>query len=203
VAQLVRQERGPVCGRNRARTAALLFAAGTLAVTAGCSSGSGDSTAKDPSPSPSVSRTPTKSADPTEVAKSAAIGVYKAYWLEMEKRYADSTGKKGDLKKYAASTALLQANADAKSAHDRKLINVGHVTVGNPTATQANMNRQVPNVVISSCLDVSQWNVINTATKKPASLPAKRLTKYVIVATVERLPEGWRVTRNEPKGQAC
>ncbi|WP_329127278.1 secreted protein/lipoprotein [Streptomyces sp. NBC_01465] len=129
--------------------------------------------------------------------------MYKQFWQEMEVLYADSTGKKANLKKYAASNALLQANVDAKSAHDRHLINVGHVVVDNPTATQANLNRQVPNVVISSCLDISQWKAINATTKKPASLPSTRLTKYVIVATVEHFPEGWKVTRNDPKGQAC
>lgn len=190
--------------RNGTRSAALLFVACALTATSACNSGgSGDNKAKaSPTPSASASQT-SKPADPNETAKKEAISTYKAYWQEMQKLYADSTGKKVDLKQYAAALALTSAEADAKSTHDKDLIHTGQVTVGNPTVTKLDIDRKIPNATISSCLDISRWNVVNTTTKKPASLPSNRLTKYVIVATVERWPEGWRVIRDEPQGKAC
>lgn len=188
--------------RNGTRPAALLFVACALTAATACSSD--DSGGNDPKASPTPSATqPTKPADPSETAKNEAISAYKAYWQEMQKLYADSTGKKANLKQYAASAALTNAEADAKSTHNRKLIHTGEVTVGNPTVTKLDINRKVPNATLSSCLDISRWQVVNTSTKKLASLPPNRLTKYVVVSTVERWPDGWKVIKDEPQGKAC
>ncbi|MGP4001331.1 hypothetical protein [Streptomyces sp. 8N706] len=173
-------------------------------MTAVSACSSNDSKANDSKPSPTPSATqPTKPADPAETAKKDAIAAYQAYWQEMEKLYADSTGKKAELKQYAASTALKNAEADAKRTHDRNRVHIGGVTVGNPTVTKLDMSREVPNVTVSSCLDISRWQVVDTTTKKPVTLPSNRLTKYVIVTTVERWPEGWRVIRDEPQDKSC
>ncbi|MFE5595452.1 secreted protein/lipoprotein [Streptomyces sp. NPDC056549] len=121
----------------------------------------------------------------------------------MEKVYADKSGKAGDLKLYAASAALSRARSDAASLHQRDLVSVGTVTVRNPIATQVETERQIPHVILSSCLDITQWQTINARTRKPATLPENRLVRYVIKATVERWPEGWRVIRDEPQGKRC
>ncbi|MEU0275742.1 secreted protein/lipoprotein [Streptomyces sp. NPDC006307] len=141
--------------------------------------------------------------DPTESAKNHAIAIYRSYWQEMEKLYADPGGTSANLKVYAAAAALKAAESDAKRAHDRNRIHIGKVTVGNPTVTKADLDREIPNVTLSSCLDISQWHVVDATTKKPVTLPSNRLTKYVIVTTIERWPEGWRVIRDEPQGKAC
>ncbi|MFC5805310.1 secreted protein/lipoprotein [Streptomyces formicae] len=121
----------------------------------------------------------------------------------MEKLYADITGEAGDIDRYAASTALSSARSDAKSVHDRHLVHTGDVSVLNTTATAADLQRKIPNVQLTSCLDISRWKVMNTKTGKPAALPSGRLTKFVAVSTVERWPKGWRVIRNEPQGKPC
>ncbi|MEV4975996.1 secreted protein/lipoprotein [Streptomyces scopuliridis] len=121
----------------------------------------------------------------------------------MEKLYADPNGKNTDLQKYAASAALKNAEADAKRAHDGKRVYKGEVTVVNPTVTSLNIDRKIPNAAISSCLDISRWEVTHADTGKPVELPASRLTKYLIVSTVERYPDGWRVIRDEPQGKSC
>lgn len=147
--------------------------------------------------------TPTKAADPTETAKKAAIDVYLSHWREMEKHYADKAGKAGNLKQYAAAAALSQAELDAKSLHQRNLIMSGNVMVQNPTATETDINRKIPHVILSSCLDISHWQTVDAGTKKPVTMPANRLTRYIIKTTIERWPEGWRVIRDEPQGQKC
>ncbi|MER5556165.1 secreted protein/lipoprotein [Streptomyces sp. NPDC002793] len=121
----------------------------------------------------------------------------------MEKLYADSSGKSAHLKSFAASVALSSAEADAKSTHARKLIHTGEVSVGSPTVTKLDMDRKIPNASLSSCLDVSQWKVVNVETKKPAALPTERLTKFVVSTTVEHWPDGWKVIRDEPTDRAC
>ncbi|WP_240509382.1 secreted protein/lipoprotein [Streptomyces agglomeratus] len=146
---------------------------------------------------------PPKPTNPRETAKKEVISTYKAYWQEMEKLYADRSGKDAELKKYAAALALIRAEADARRAHDENLIHTGQVTVGTPTVTKLDIDRKVPNATISSCLDISHWDVVDTGTKKPVSLPSNRLTKYVIVSTVERWPEGWRVIKDEPQDKPC
>lgn len=80
---------------------------------------------------------------------------------------------------------------------------VGHVVVRTPTATQADIHRKIPNVKLSSCLDVSQWKVINRDTRNPVVLPSDRLTRYVVVSVVEKWPAGWRVIRDEPQEKSC
>ncbi|MER6851629.1 MULTISPECIES: secreted protein/lipoprotein [Streptomyces] len=121
----------------------------------------------------------------------------------MEKLYADRTGKSAHLDRYAASEALKGAEADAKSAHDRGLVITGNVTLSDQSVTKVDVSGQVPNATVSSCLDVSQWVTSNAKSRKPVSLPENRLTAYRIISVVEKYPEGWRVTRDEPQGKAC
>ncbi|MEE1805179.1 hypothetical protein [Streptomyces sp. BE133] len=201
--QSVRSERSDVRERNRAWSATLLIAACALTTATGCSSGKTDDPKETPSPSASATQTPSKPTDPNETAKNDAVATYKQYWQAMEGLYADINGKKTDLKKYAAAGALVSAETDAKSTHARGLIHVGEVSVLSPTVTSLDVNRKIPNVMMSSCLDIARWKVINAETRKPAALPTERLTRFVVVTTVERWPEGWRVIRDEPQGKAC
>lgn len=173
-----------------------------MAGLSACGSGDSGAAGRKPSLTPSVSQSATP-ADPSEAAKKEAIAVYLSYWQEMEKLYADSSGKSANLKSFAASQALSSAEADAKSTHARQLLHTGEVSVGSPTVTKLNMDRKIPNASLSSCLDISRWNVINVETKKPADLPADRLTKFVVSTTVERWPDGWKVVRDEPTDKAC
>ncbi|MFE4658835.1 hypothetical protein ACFRFJ_19390 [Streptomyces hydrogenans] len=193
---------------NRQQWRKITLACATAVLAVGCTSNE-PASPKPPAttaptttaaPEPTPSETP---ADPADTAKSEAIATYLSYWKETEKRYADKTNKAGDLKKYAASAALSQVEQDTERMRRRNTVALGTVTVGNPTAVSADINRQIPNVVISSCLDISQWQVLNADTKKPVTLPKERLLRYVIKATVEKWPEGWRVIRDEPQGKKC
>ncbi|MEV6653931.1 hypothetical protein [Streptomyces sp. NPDC051219] len=173
-----------------------------LTAVSACSS---DDSANAPKASQTVSASEqSKPADPTETAKADAIDTYMRYWQEMEHVYATAKVEGTDIKKYAAGPALSRTDVDTKRMHQSGRLFTGGVTVGNPTVTKTELGRKVPNVTISSCLDVSRWKVIDRATKKPVALPTKRLTKYVTVSTVERWSDGWKVIKDEPQtGQAC
>ncbi|WP_438490762.1 hypothetical protein [Streptomyces sp. S186] len=179
-----------------------LFLAGAAALSLTACSGTSNDAPSKPSASKPASDKPTPT-DPTETAKRDAIATYQSYWKEMEKLYADRSGKSANLKGYAASAALENAESDAKRAHDRNRIHIGQVSVGSPTVTKLDMKGKVPNATLSSCLDISRWQVVDATTKKPVTLPSNRLTKYVIVTTVERWPDGWRVIRDEPQNKSC
>ncbi|MER7959193.1 hypothetical protein [Streptomyces sp. NPDC096030] len=182
----------------------MLIAVSAALTAAGCTghTESPDSNAPT-SQASSATNSVTTPPNPTEVAKEEAVTAYQAYWQELEKLYADKTGKAANLKLYAASAALSNAELDAKRAHDRDRLHVGEVGVGSPTAIRTDINRKIPHVILSSCLDISRWQVIEASTKRPVALPANRLTKYVIKSTLERWPEGWRVIRDEPQGKSC
>ncbi|MFG3390585.1 secreted protein/lipoprotein (plasmid) [Streptomyces enissocaesilis] len=121
----------------------------------------------------------------------------------MEKLYADPTGKSARLDRYAASEALQSAEADAKSTHERGLVINGNVSLSDQDVTKVDLSGQVPNATVSACLDISRWVTANAKSGKPVSLPENRLTAYKIISVVEKYPEGWRVTRDEPQGKAC
>ncbi|MFI8515376.1 hypothetical protein ACIGHB_30030 [Streptomyces sp. NPDC085460] len=187
----------------------ITLACATAVLAVGCT-GNQPASPKPPPTTPAATSTtapePTKTevpVDPVEAAKKEAIATYLSHWKEVQKRYGDKTNKAGDLEKYAASAALSQVKYDTGNMRKRNTVALGTVTVGNPTATSADIDRKIPNVIISSCLDISQWQVVNADTKKPVSLPKERLLRYVMKATVEKWPEGWRVIRDEPQGKKC
>ncbi|MFI9248070.1 hypothetical protein ACIGXF_37170 [Streptomyces sp. NPDC053086] len=186
----------------RKTVAASITLCAALALTA-CSSSNGKHEAADESPSVAQSPTSSAPADPKETAKKEAVAAYGAYWQEMEKLYADRTGKSAHLDQYAASAVLKNAEADAKRAHDRGRIYIGSVALTDQTVTKVDVSGKIPNATVSSCLDISKWRRVNAETKKPVSQPANRLTKYRILSIVEKYPEGWRVTRDEPQGKSC
>ncbi|MEU9737442.1 secreted protein/lipoprotein [Streptomyces sp. NPDC048002] len=121
----------------------------------------------------------------------------------MEKLYADRTGKSAHLDQYAASAALKNAESDAKRAHDSGRVYTGSVALTEQAVVSVNVSGKVPNATVSSCLDISNWRRVDAETKKPVTLPENRLTKYRILSTLERYPEGWRVIRDEPQGKSC
>ncbi|GAA0611647.1 hypothetical protein [Streptomyces crystallinus] len=198
-----RAHRIPHSAARRKLTAASLTLCAALIMTAcGSTDGKKHETTGQPLP-PAPSPTASDTTEPKETAKKEAIATYQAYWQEMEKLYGDPTGKSAHLDQYAASAALKNAEADAKSTHARGLINTGDVAVNDLTVTTVDPSGKVANATISSCLDISQWQTVDAKTRKPVSLPDNRLTKYLIVSTVERYPEGWRVTRDDPQGKSC
>ncbi|MDV5143251.1 secreted protein/lipoprotein [Streptomyces sp. SBC-4] len=152
---------------------------------------------------PSKTEIPVAPADPVETAKKEAITTYLSHWKEVEKRYADKASKAGDLKKYAAAVAQIQVEKDAENLHQRGMVTTGTITVGNPTAVSADIDRKVPKIVLSSCLDITKWQTIHTKTGKPAAMPSNRLLRYVIKATVEKWDKGWVVIEDKPQGKKC
>ncbi|MFJ1975329.1 hypothetical protein ACIO93_42695 [Streptomyces sp. NPDC087903] len=174
------------------------------AAIAGCNSESHTTTAKPTAPTTaSTAPSSTTPADPQTAAKKTALEVYQGYWREMQALYADRKGTSTGLKEYAASEALDAAENDAQYAHGRGRIYIGKVTVSQSKITGTDLKRQVPKVMLSSCLDVSQWQPVVADTRKAVKLPANRLTKYLIASTLEKWPQGWRVVRDEPQDKKC
>lgn len=179
----------------------------TLAALTGCSSDkpadekSAPSTpaASKPAPAPST----TEAVSEEEATQAKAISVYETFWAEMERLYADKGTKTDSLKKYAAAEALVNGENGIKTMHAGGKVVTGKVVLGDTTVTKSDLDRKVPNVFLSVCLDVSKWNVLHADSGKPVALPSTRLTKYVVEATVEEWPQGWRVVRNRPQEKPC
>ena len=69
-----------------------------------------------------------------------------------------------------AIAALRNAEADAKRTHDRGRINTGDVTLTDQAVTKTDTSGKIPNVTVSSCLDISKWQTVDAKTKKRRSL---------------------------------
>ncbi|WP_237297326.1 hypothetical protein [Streptomyces sp. 3211] len=174
--------------------------ASLVAATAGCTNAGQGKDHKPTTPPPSTTAAPP--VDETENAKKEATATYQSYWKEMEKLYGDPAGNSA-LKNFTASAALDNAEADAKRAHSQGYVYEGSVDIVNSAVVGTELEGKTPQVSLTSCIDVSQWKVLDAKTKSPATLPSTRLTKYVIASRVERWPEGWRVVRDDPKGEPC
>ncbi|MEU5281151.1 hypothetical protein AB0G87_32635 [Streptomyces asoensis] len=182
--------------------AATIACAAALVLTA-CGLSGGNDEAQDETPSVLQSPTPSLTADTEDTAKKEAIAAHKACWRKMERLYGDRTGKSAYLDPYAAAAALKNAETDAKRAHDLGSIYTGSIALTDQTVTKVVPTGRVPNATMSSCLDVSDWQTVDAESKKPMPLPSNPLTKYLIVSTVEKYAEGWRVTGKQPQGKPC
>ncbi|WP_234482059.1 hypothetical protein [Streptomyces sp. MBT49] len=180
----------------------MLYAAAALA---GCSSGEDTTATESTAPTLSASAAPvsTAPADPESEAKSTALTVYRGFWREMQALYADRNGTTKDLAQYAASETLSKAESDAQRAHAQGRIYLGEVTFSGAMVTKAELDNPTPRVTLSSCLDVSRWQPVDAKTREPVTLPGDRITKYQVVTTLEKWPQGWRVVRDKPQGKKC
>ncbi|MFB7356133.1 hypothetical protein [Streptomyces gardneri] len=145
----------------------------------------------------------TPAPDPSELTKSALVHLYRNYWAEVEKAYEQGSTKETRLSDFAAGLALSKAQKNVTNHSTAGRVTKGTVSVNSLTVTMLDLNRKVPNAKLSTCLDISQWTLIDKATKKRVDLPSGRLTRYVIVTTLEKWPQGWRVVVDEPQDQAC
>ncbi|MFJ3973249.1 secreted protein/lipoprotein [Streptomyces parvus] len=138
-----------------------------------------------------------------EAIQAKAISVYQDHWEQKQALYADTDADTDALKQFAAAEALVRAEKDIQRMRDANQVITGKVTMGDQTVTKSDLDRKVPKVFLSTCLDITQWNVLDATTREPVSLPSTRLTKYTVESLVEKWPQGWRVVRDRPMGKKC
>ncbi|MFG3398817.1 secreted protein/lipoprotein [Streptomyces parvus] len=138
-----------------------------------------------------------------EAMQAEAISVYQAHWEQKQALYADTDADTDALKQFAAAEALVGSKQDIKRMRDANQVITGKVSMGDQTVTKSDLDRKVPKVFLSTCLNITQWNVLDAKTRKPVSLPSTRLTKYTVESLVEKWPQGWRVVRDRPMGKKC
>lgn len=183
---------------NRRRTVPLLLAACAVA-TSGCTSAGSVDGKKTESASPAVSVSPSSSAsaDPAEQAKTDALAAYAAYWKELPKAFAVPAIEGTDLKRYAAAEALSKAEVTVTNLNTNGRVMTGQPTVSNSTVTSAELEKTTPNVSVSSCLDVTNWQIVDKKSGKPAPVASSPVSKYVITSLLERWDGSWKVLRYE------
>ncbi|MFG3512730.1 hypothetical protein [Streptomyces bobili] len=59
---------------------------------------------------------------------------------------------------------------------------------------------KLPTATIEDCVDLSNWQTIDTRTNKVLPLPTNQPRRYVATATAEKWPNGWMVTDYVPDG---
>ncbi|MEV6734812.1 hypothetical protein [Streptomyces sp. NPDC051364] len=176
-----------------------VFLAFCVVLTAACTS-SGDSDSEKGKPAtPTVSAVPSKSAslDPAEVVKTEALTAYKAYWAELPKAFAIPAIEGTDLKRYAAFEALTKAQQGTANLKANGRVMTGQPVVSNSTVTAAELEKTTPNVTISSCLDVSNWKIVDKKSGAPAPAATSSVTKYVVTGHMERWDGSWKVLKED------
>ncbi|MFF8702952.1 hypothetical protein ACF067_28245 [Streptomyces albidoflavus] len=163
----------------------------------------GDETDASPgTATPSASKDPASSApslaEPEKGGEAEAMAAYRAHWQEVEKAYAKNSIEGTDIKKTSVGPARLAIEKSVKSARENGQAVKGSPGLSNLTVTKADLNRDVPKVHLSSCLDVSKWVIYNKSTGEPVPQPSDRLTKYTVTSLLEKWPDGWVVTKDEP-----
>ncbi|MFI8769445.1 hypothetical protein ACIGN6_31700 [Streptomyces sp. NPDC053792] len=174
-----------------------VFLTACVALTAACTSSSDSDSEKGTAAKPTVSAAPSKPAplDPDEAAKADALAAYKAYWTEVPKAFAVPAIEGTDLKRYAAAEALSKAEVTVANLKKNHRVMTGEPVVTNATVTSAELEKKTPNVSISSCLDVSKWQITDKKTGKPAPVATNPVTKYVITSLLERWDGSWKVLK--------
>ncbi|MFE5484105.1 hypothetical protein [Streptomyces sp. NPDC056527] len=190
---------------NGTRAVAVLLVASAMTGVSACGvSEPSDKPSATPTTSGSATEAPTPTpSDSVDQTKTQLIHIYDNYWAQMEKAYALGSAKETDLSKYAAGLALVKAEKNIANHSKAGRSTTGTVRISSSTVTKSDLSSKVPSATLTSCLDVSEWDLIDRKTKKKVALPEGRRTQYVIVSTFERWPEGWRVIKDEPQDQAC
>ncbi|MFD8952810.1 hypothetical protein ACFV0B_28620 [Streptomyces xanthophaeus] len=184
--------------------AALTTAVATLLI--GCTADAKDdkSASASPSPSATVPAAPSASAsaDPLAADKAEVHTAFGRYWDVLTEAYAKSDSTGTALKDVASGGAIAQTESGL--ANLRK---AGHVLVGKAqhsnTAVEFKDGPMLKTAVITDCVDVSQWKVVDKKTGKEVALPPERLVRYVSTLTAEKWPTGWVVIEEKFQGQAC
>ncbi|WP_432091446.1 hypothetical protein [Streptomyces sp. NRRL F-5630] len=191
--------------RHKLTAVALLTA--LAAAASGCSSTDkpADSDARPATSSSTTAPSPgaqSSSPRPEEQAGKEAAAAYRAYWQVVQDYYASEKPDPTLLQKHATSVALRQVEEDVRAMRKEGQIATGAVALETPTVTKTDLDRKVPTVSLSTCIDVSKWKIQDARTGKAADLD-RGLDRYVIKAFLEKWPQGWTVLRDEPQGTKC
>ncbi|MEV0875161.1 hypothetical protein AB0I86_28895 [Streptomyces sp. NPDC049950] len=171
----------------------------SLALT-GCGSG-GDAkpsaTTTAASSAPAASESP---ADPHAATKAAVLASYTSMWVEQMKAYRVASPDGTKLDDFATLDALTAFERDL--AHMKKNHTVIRGGLGHqPEVTALDVDAKLPMATVEDCIDLSQWQTLDTKTSKPIPLPTAQPLRYVATATVERWDDNrWMVTEYEPDG---
>ncbi|MFE3770893.1 hypothetical protein [Streptomyces sp. NPDC059122] len=182
----------------------MLFVVGCAALTVtSCSGGSSGTDAKStPTASASTDPAPAKSSDPESTAKQEVLAVYTNYWAEQVKAYAQGSEKGTNLQKYATLDALGRSRTDLLN-----LSGAGNAMKGAPKhdakVTALGLDKKTPDATITDCLDIGPWQTVDRKTGKVLTLSHGNLTRYITVVSAEKWPNGWMITKVEPKGRKC
>ncbi|MGW6859190.1 hypothetical protein [Streptomyces xanthophaeus] len=183
--------------------AALTTAVATLLV--GCTSHAKDDKSASPSPSTSttpLSAAPSPSADPLAADKAEVHTAFGRYWDVLTEAYAKSDSTGTALKDVASGGAYAETESGLASLRKAGQVMVGKTQHSN-TAVEFKDGPKLKTAVITDCVDVSQWKVVDKKTGKEVALPPERLVRYVSTLTVEKWPTGWVVIEEKFQGQAC
>ncbi|MBF9066586.1 hypothetical protein [Streptacidiphilus fuscans] len=178
--------------------AAVVTVASCVALLAGCASGGGAET---------LNGAPSKDATPPAPAGLAAPSVagpdadfvlraYAGYWAAQVRAMSTGQADGSDLSTYATSEALSDSYADLVRL-DGDGMRMRGAPVSHPKVTSVGAMsgaKGIDQATVVDCLDVTGWHQVLGSNGRIAD-PARRLTRYQVVATARTVGGVWMITQ--------
>ncbi|MFZ3492193.1 hypothetical protein ACODT5_02950 [Streptomyces sp. 5.8] len=174
----------------------LVTASATVALLAGCTSGSEKKAAPTPSASPSAS------ADPQAAAKAEVAAVYRSYWDVQIAAFAKADVRDTGLEKYAFDQAYSKTLADVATMKVNGSVMTGKPQI-TPEVTAVSLDQDPKKASISDCVDVTNWKVVDPKTGKEFPLPPERLKRFVTKFEARTVGSEWKIVSVEQQDRTC
>jgi hypothetical protein len=209
--------------RWRRRAAAGVTAAGLLALTAACNTGSPEATTgTEPTASPtppsavtpsgSPTPAPTESLDPEERAIQQAEDALREFYRATDMLGANPNASLARLKQVAVSRELYEQRREFREQRMDRHRQIGRIKIAEMEVTDIDLtNRpkqqppEIPFVEIDICYDVTDVNVVDESGESVV-LPSRReraKAEFGVVNYDWPDPDGWRVGYSTVMGQPC
>ncbi|MFD9725945.1 hypothetical protein [Streptomyces sp. NPDC059072] len=181
--------------RRHLLTAAAIAATITV-VTTGCT--------KEPkaAPKPSPSASPSPSADPQEAEKTAALGVYRAFWDASLKAYSTGSMTNTGMESVGTDKAYAKVQATQIYYRDNGFAMTG-APILSPKVTALDTAAEPPKASITDCIDSTNYIQVEKESGKPVGTLDKN-RRHVATYTALKIGGAWQIRDFEiSRDQLC
>ncbi|MFF6888576.1 hypothetical protein ACFY9F_35975 [Streptomyces sp. NPDC012421] len=154
-----------------------------------------------PSVAPTTTTAPaTTPADPQAAEKAAVLAAFGGMWAEQHKANAKANSKGTALRKYTTLDALSKIENNLGRMRTAGIVIRGRLGHTGDAVTTLDLTPKTPKAVVTTCVDLSEYERYDTRDKKVIPMPSGQPARYLMTVTVEKWPTGWIVTDLQQEG---
>ncbi|MFE2326054.1 hypothetical protein ACFXD5_19365 [Streptomyces sp. NPDC059385] len=182
---------------RRGLLAAAAIAATIAVVTTGCTKAP-----KAPPATSSPSASPSPSADPQEAEKTAALGVYRAFWDASLKAYSTGSMKNTGMESVGTDKAYAKVQATQIYYRDNGFVMTG-APILSPKVSALDTAAEPPKASITDCIDSTNYIQVEKESGKPVGTLDKN-RRHVATYTALKIGGAWQIRDFEiSRDQLC